>query len=587
MVDENSSQHPGMLGEVEKLKSLAEEITTSLRSQRDILKTRGLTLPPMTMQVLTTIVNELNMLEHSLTSETTELGQLRSLADNAAMINSSLEMNTILTNAMDVIISLTGAERGYIILRELQTGDILFPVRRENELAGHTTNGGTPQISMTIVREVLDTGTPMLTDNAYKDERLANNVSIAALTLRSVLCVPLNYKGEIIGAVYVDNRLRTGVFEQREKTLLVAFANQAAVAMENARLYAALKKSLAEITEVKDLIDNVFESIGSGVITIDIENLILTLNRAAAAILARHDRGAVLGKPLKELLSDLGDEFAEALGKVQRGDEKQVFEGRMAVAKRDISVNMKLSPLKDAGGNPQGSAIVLDDVTEQREREEMLTIMKRYLPPEMVDNIHSIARLDLGGERREVTCMFVDVRSIASMPTGLRPPQIMEMVNVYLSRATECIHQVKGVIDKYMGTDVMGLFNSQLNPMQDHAAQAVEAALLIRDAFVELYAELGLAPDPHYYRLGINSGVATLGNVGSSHRRDFTAIGDTINLSKRLEENATPGQMIISEYTLAYLEASGQPLSFRYQELEPIQAKGRQQKTRVYEIFRL
>jgi adenylate cyclase len=253
------------------------------------------------------------------------------------------------------------------------------------------------------------------------------------------------------------------------------------------------------------------------------------------------------------------------------------------------SLNIKLSPLKDANQVTQGAALVLHDLSQQRENEEMLRVMRRYLPPAMVDNIHAIAALALGGERRETTCMFVDVRPLSTFPPNLRPQQIMEMLNQYLSAATDCIHSAGGVIDKYMGNEIMGLFNSQLNPLEDHAARALEAALNIRDRFLALYAELGLNPDPHFYRIGMHTGVATLGNVGSEIRRDFTAIGDAINLSKRLEENAAAGQIILSDDTRCHIERWPGSLcldDIHLAERDAIQVKGRQQRTRIYEVFR-
>jgi adenylate cyclase len=163
------------------------------------------------------------------------------------------------------------------------------------------------------------------------------------------------------------------------------------------------------------------------------------------------------------------------------------------------------------------------------------------------------------------------------------------MLNLYLTVATECILSSNGIIDKYMGHEVMGLFNSQLNPQADHAQLAVEAALNMRDSFVALYDQLGINPDPHYYRAGIHTGIATLGNAGSLNRRDFTAIGDTVNLSKRLEENAIAGQIIVSEDVLQHMQSSvGDELfsQIQFQERDAIQVKGRQQRTRIYEVFR-
>ena len=95
-----------------------------------------------------------------------------------------------------------------------------------------------------------------------------------------------------------------------------------------------------------------------------------------------------------------------------------------------------------------------------------------------------------------------------------------------------------------------------------------------------------MPPDEHFFRIGLHSGVATLGNVGSSKRRNFTAIGDTINLAKRLQENARSGQIIVSEDTLRHAQRwGGLPDGVRLVERESILAKGRQQRTPIFEVF--
>ena len=382
----------------------------------------------------------------------------------------------------------------------------------------------------------LENGTSLLADNAYKDDRLQGNLSVANLTLRSVLCVPLTYREVVIGAVYVDNRLRSGVFEQREKTLLESFSNQASVAIQNARLYERIQKSLREITEMKELTDNVFESIGSGVITTDSNDVVTQINNAAAHILEHHEDDAI-NKKIHQVIPGVSSDLDEHLRDVRNSGEGQMLEAELEVPRRGrIAVTMKFNPLRATDGQTQGVAMVIDDLTERKRSEAHIDTVKRYLPPQLVDDIHAIAKLDLGGVRQEVTCMFVDVRPLDTFPADFRPQQIMETMNIYLEKATEAVHEHDGIIDKYMGNVVMALFNTQLNPMTDHTLNAVKAILDIREKFEALYSELGINPNPHYYRGGIHTGIATLGNVGSIKRREFTAIGDTINTSKRIEK---------------------------------------------------
>lgn len=583
-------QLPAQINEVHRMREMIDEVMESLRNQSEILKRRDRHLPPGVLQGLDAAKQGLQMLENVLVEDQTEMSQLRSLAATSALINTSLDLDEVLLQAMNEVIALTGAERGFIILRNDDTGELEFRIARD--MAGNSLPGGQTQISNTILREVIESGQALLADNAYKDPRMQDNMSIAQLTLRSVLCVPLIYREQVVGAVYVDNRLRAGIFQERELNLLQAFANQVAVAVENARLYARIQASIAQITELRDLIDNVFSSVASGVITADNNHTILTFNHAAEEILDYPEEDA-LGQQVRDVLTLPSIDLDEVLESVTQKGESVGLESPIEIPSRGrVVLSVKISPLQTAEGHTQGAAMVVDDVTLQREREEEFEIMRRYLPPALIENIQSISQLALGGERREVTCMFVDARGFGTFAPGLRPQQIMEELNVYLALATKVINDTNGVIDKYMGNEIMVMYNTQLNPMQDHAVRAVAAALGIRRAFVDLYARLGINPNPHYYRIGINSGVATLGNVGSLNRRDFTAIGDTINLAKRLEENAKEGQIIISEDTRQFMEAylhSGatQRLipKMRFDEREPITVKGRQQSTRIYEVF--
>ncbi|MBZ0279241.1 MAG: GAF domain-containing protein [Anaerolineae bacterium] len=582
MID-SGAQKTLVLTEIQRLRTLVTEVSAALHSQQEILRTRGMNLPPGALKNLDHIDTDLKDLEKNLGEEETELAQLRALAATSAMINSSLDLDEVLNNAMGEVIKLAGAERGYFVLKNPETGQVEFRVARD--LTDTDGRGGTTfQGSNTILNEVLETGEPLLSDNAYKDPRVQDNNSIAQMVLRSVLCVPLNYKSEVIGAVYVDNRLRAGVFTEREKSVLVAFANQATVAIENARLFMRVQNNLAEITELSEVMANVFDSIGSGIITADASDEVETFNAAASGILG-FSEDVALGQHLEAVLPKLSPEF---LQRVRENNETQAIESEIEMERGRVYLSLKLSPLKDAEQQTRGVAVVVDDLTEQHEREERLKTVERYLPRGMVEHIEQISGLALGGERREMTCMYVDVRSLATMPPDLRPTQVMDLLNEYLSVVTECVQATSGVIDKYMGTEVMILYNTQLNPMPDHAYRALESALLIRDEFVNLYARQGINPDPHFYRIGIHSGVATTGNVGSANRRDFTALGDTINLAHRLLENATPGQIIISDALCDYMRAvsGGVPQNIRMEERQAIKAKGRQQATSVYEVFK-
>jgi len=248
-------------------------------------------------------------------------------------------------------------------------------------------------------------------------------------------------------------------------------------------------------------------------------------------------------------------------------------------------LRLKITPLKNQDVI-EGITIVLDDLTEIRQRDATLDVARRYLPPTMLDHIQSLDGLGLGGERREITILFVEVRPFNSFPPALAPHELTDHLNLHLTMGADTIHKFTGVIDKFMGNEIMGLFNTQLNPSPDHAWNAVQAGLALADEFARLLADLGEKPVP-YYTIGIHTGIATVGNVGSQTRREFTAIGDSVNLAKRLQESAQPGQIIISDDTRRHCGPRlSDPASGISLIESSLQVRGRRQATTVYEIRR-
>ena len=314
--------------------------------------------------------------------------------------------------------------------------------------------------------------------------------------------------------------------------------------------------------------------------------MVHTFNRAAAEILNVMPEVAV-GFEVEQVMKNADLEFRDQLALVKEQDVDHTLElsadlpGRGAVA-----LALSFSPLKDGNDLTQGVTLVMDDVTHLYEHETTINAMKRILPEGMVDKINEIANIEMGGLRRDVTCIFADVRPWLTL-SDLAPSEKLRTLNQYQAVATGCIHECDGIIDKYMGNEVMALFNTQLNPSQNHARQALECALLMRDRFVELYAAMGIEPEPHYYIIGINTGEATLGNIGSFQRREFTALGNSINLAKRVQENTARGAITISQATLDHIRSynSGR-LDYLFNQREAIFGKGLSSGVQAYEVYR-
>lgn len=164
-----------------------------------------------------------------------DLQTLETLYEITRYLNSSLDLGEVLDYVMDQVIKVTGAERGFMMLIDPQTDALTFQVARG--MNQEDLDDPAFQVSYTIVREVVKTKEPILTFDAQTDSRLDDAMSVITKGLRSILCVPITVRDSVIGLVYVDNRLRTGMFSQSHRYLLSAFANEAGFAIENARLY--------------------------------------------------------------------------------------------------------------------------------------------------------------------------------------------------------------------------------------------------------------------------------------------------------------------------------------------------------------
>ncbi|HLA45660.1 MAG TPA: adenylate/guanylate cyclase domain-containing protein [Aggregatilineales bacterium] len=568
--------------DITRISRLVGSLTQRLRTQREQLRKHGMDVPPGTLQGMDTIHEDMDEVGAKVIEQGYELDRLRALAETTSIVNSSLDLDEVLMLVMDTVLKLTGAERGYILLRNMESGSMEFRIARG--LAKQDVDGESPVVSKTVVDEVLSSGEAIVTTNAQLDDRFAGQKSIVGYSLRSILCVPLIIKGDIEGVVYADNSIKDGLFGNKELQLVNAIASQSALAIENARLFAQARATLDQITEIKTLLDNILASIASGVITTDADNIITTYNVGAENILG-FPFDTTYGKSLEEALLPIYSSVREVLPGIRTQDEVITLETESEVPTGLRNLNLRLSPLKDAADTTQGVALVVDDMTDVKKRDAMLDAVRRYLPPVMVDNIKSIENIGLGGDRRLITVIFVEVRPFHTFSASLQAGEVMELLNTYLTVGTETIHRKAGLIDKYMGSEIMGLFNTQLNPSDEHALDAVEAAIEMMRDFHILYEQLGQHPELPYYRMGIHTGEATLGNVGGKNRREFTAIGDTVNLAKRLQENAHPGQFLISEDT--FNACAGQLQAQQGISVIPLgylAVKGRKQKVLVYEI---
>ncbi len=561
--------------ELDKLRQTLAGLSESVERQR--LATLGVSPGIMSqsynsmLRLITQANLTLESLSRGLQTQEKERHQLRALQEVGAVINSSLEQTEVLNSVMDTIIQLTGAERSFLMLYDEDRGELEVEVARN--INRETLEGSSFEISLSIVRSVAETGEPVVTTNAQADPRFAGQESIISYNLRSILCVPLTIKDNIIGVIYADNRIVSGIFVDADRDILAAFSNQAAVAIENARLFRQIREQLADITEMKHLQDDVFESMASGIITIDLSDRIALYNRAAERILGVPCH-QVLDRDYRTLLNaPMGNVVESVIERIQEvgGQHHMELDAYVRGRSEPTTLNLTFSPLRDMQQRTQGVALVLDDVTEQKRLESV----RRYLPPALVDRVRDVDQAQMP-QRRTISVVFADIRGFTTVSEKWEPEFLIGVLNEHLTVAAAAINLHEGLIDKYDGDTVMALFNSPLNPQEDHVERAVRTALAIREDLAE-YHEL----IPEYQRLhfgiGIHSGEAVVGNVGSPLRKDYSAVGDAVNLSERLQELAEGGQIILSEDSYAQVQEW-----VDVTRLEPVTVRGRQAPIQIY-----
>jgi adenylate cyclase len=218
-------------------------------------------------------------------------------------------------------------------------------------------------------------------------------------------------------------------------------------------------------------------------------------------------------------------------------------------------------------------------VAEEKKRERL----GRFLSPQVTSRILATSESQSAAlgvpEEKEVTVLFADIVGFTSLSERMSAAAVALMLNDYLSRMTDVVFKHEGTLDKYIGDAIMAVFGAPLE-MPDHARRAVSAALEMRQRLEEFNAERKEGPHLRV-RIGINSGKAVAGEIGSVNKKEYTVLGDTVNTASRLESSvAQPGMIVIGENTLALLDGQ-----FQVDALPPKALKGKDRPVATYAVL--
>jgi adenylate cyclase len=376
--------------------------------------------------------------------------KLLTLYEVGNIVNSILELKTLLNIIMTMAIKVMQANRGFLLLQN--EAGTLDPV------STHLISWNEAQApySKTIVETVLRERLPALVLDPIHDIRFSGRDSLKALPLSSIICVPIWEREKIIGVIYVDKVEGTSTFNEEDMYFLSAFANQAAIAISNAKLF-----------------DNA------------------------------------------------------------------------------------------------------------RKEERLRTSLQRYLSPNIVEDfLKNPQSIKLGGGKKEISVLFCDIRGFTSLTEQQPVETIVKILNEYFSSMSEIIFSYSGTLDKFIGDAIMAIYGAPIS-MTDHAFRCIQTALKMRERIFELNSdwqkrfsiqiEIGI---------GINSGEAIVGNIGSERRMEYTAIGDVVNVASRLEGESQSNQILVSEKTWNLSKNN-----FNFNKLPIKTIRGKKEKIQIYEAI--
>lgn len=221
--------------------------------------------------------------------------------------------------------------------------------------------------------------------------------------------------------------------------------------------------------------------------------------------------------------------------------------------------------------------------SEEKRRKWITSVFGKYVSPVVIENlIKNPKSINLGGEKRNITIFFSDIRGFTSISERLEPEKLVNLLNEYLSEMTTIIIKDQGLVDKYMGDAIMAFWGAPLN-QPNHAEMACSSCIEMIEKLKDLQKRWKEQDIPSFeIGIGLNSGEAVVGNMGSSKRFDYTAMGDNVNLASRLEGlNKIYGtNIIITEKTYKIVKDK-----FETRKLDAVKVKGKKKPILIYELL--
>ncbi|MDB6155104.1 MAG: putative adenylate/guanylate cyclase [Chthoniobacteraceae bacterium] len=478
-----------------------------------------------------------------------------------------LKLEVLLERIMRATTGLLDADRSTLFLFDSKTNELWS--RFAEGLASREIR---INVNVGIAGAAFTTGKVENIADAHLDPRF--NAEVDRRTgyhTKTVLAVPvINKAGARIGVTQVLNK-RGGVFTARDESRLRAFTAQIAVALENAKLF-------DDVMRMQNYNESILRSTSNGMITLDNERRVVTANAATLKLL-KVTSANIVGAEAGTLFAAPNDWVLDSLAKVEAtGETDLAVDAELQLPSGEIaSANLTSVPLIDANQQKIGSMLILEDITDEK---RIKSTMSRYMSKEVADQLLQSGETVLGGQVQRVSILFSDIRDFTTVSEAIGARETVSMLNEYFAEMVDVIFRHSGILDKYIGDAIMALFGAPFHGAQD-ADNAVRVA---NDMIVTLRAlnavRTASGHRPIDIGVGVNTGEAVVGSIGSPKRMEYTAIGDSVNLASRLEGACkTYGvKVLVSEFTLGALTHTP-----RIREIDFMRVKGKQQPVAIFE----
>jgi adenylate cyclase len=528
----------------------------------------------------------------------------------AMSLGQSLDLETTLTKVMYEAKLLMNADRSTLWLIDRDRNDLWTQIVNQNgttkELRVPMGVGFAGRVAITgeVLNIPFDLYSHPDADNSKKFDQ-ANGYRTCSL-----LCMPIfNSNKELIGVTQLVNKVQRGDFPEydpiiwpnapdrfkasfnnNDEEFMKVFNVQAGVALENAKLFAKVKQE-------QQMQKDILRSLSDGVISTDRHGKIIAANERAYDLLGVGE-DLLEGRSVYELINietaNFTKWFDTSLGGSDEKSRKQYYPDQTlrSTDGEQHSINISINTMSegDEGEGVRGALVVMEDISQEK---RLKSTMYRYMTQELAEQLLAGGDAKMGGDRKEVSVLFSDIRSYTTLTESLAAEDVVMMLNEYFETMVEAVFNYKGTLDKYIGDAIMAVFGSPL-PIPDHAWMAVQTAIDMRYRLCEFNIKRVEKLKPQNQKeldmatikigIGINSDTVISGNIGSTRRMEFTAIGDGVNLGSRLEGASKQYGIdaVISESTY---KLCGDRV--RVRELDRIQVKGKNQPVSVYELVGL